>query len=96
MTKGEFQQGLMNRSACIQIGALLDDLAASLDVIYCETEDKSKILSPITDSVQAIKHICDVLSDKVAGCCPLDDAWESADKLLKKILTDFTDETDNR
>lgn len=77
--------------ACIQIGALLDDLAASLDVIYSDADDKSKILSSITDSVQAVKHIADVLSDKVAGCAPLDDAWEAADKLLEKILTENTE-----
>ena len=87
ITKQEMQQSLMNRSACVQVGALLHDAACSLNGIYDDSTNKEEILQDVMDGLQAVKHIADILSDKVAGCAQLDEAWEAADEILELILT---------
>lgn len=88
MTKDEYTQMLMNRSACIQVGALLHEISCSFQGVYDDFKGGALTdIGDIADGLQAVKHIADILSDKVAGCAELDTAWESADKNLDTILT---------
>ena len=99
MTYAEYNRILMNESACIQIGALLSDVVGTLDQIYCdynsEPQDESFVPRKVAEALQPIKHIADILSDKVAGCSYVDDAWDAADKVLEKVINALTDETDH-
>ena len=93
MTKGEYQQNLMNYSACTQVGALLQDIVATMDAIYSNhvVGQHDCIPQETAEVMQGVKHIADILSDKVADTSFINDAWDAAERELDKVLDAITE-----
>ena len=86
MTKEEYLNNVMQRSASIMIGALLQDAAASIDVILTNQPFQPDNLSPLMDLARALYDSAELVQNRVGDTDDIDKAMDFLDNLINKIL----------
>jgi hypothetical protein len=86
MTKGEYCHNVEDRAASIMMGALLQDVVASFNVLVTEPS-----LPAIADGLQAVKYIAEILADKIGDTDEANKAYQFADEVLGIVLKNRTD-----
>lgn len=86
MDKEEYYKNVMQRSASIMIGALLQDAAASIDVILTNRPFQPDNLSPLMDLARALYDSAELVQNRVGDTDDIDKAMDFLDKMINKIL----------
>ena len=90
MTKEDYLNNVMQRSASIMIGALLQDAAASIDVILgvilTNRPFQPDNLSPLMDLARALYDSAELVQNRVGDTDDIDKAMDFLDKMINKIL----------
>lgn len=86
MTKEEYHNNVMQRNASIMIGALLQDAAASIDVILTNKPFQPDNLSPLMDLARALYDSAELIQNRVMDTDDIDKAMDSLDGMINKIL----------
>lgn len=85
MTKEEYHNNVMQRNASIMIGALLQDAAASIDVLLTEPNSDNKNPAFI-ELARALYDSAEIIQERVADTDDIDKAMDDIDVVINKAL----------
>lgn len=85
MDKEEYYKNVMQRNASIMIGALLQDAAASIDVLLTEPNFDKKNPAFI-ELARALYDSAEIIQNRVADTDDIDRAMDDIDVVINKAL----------
>jgi 5,10-methenyltetrahydromethanopterin hydrogenase len=94
MRKEEYHNNILLRNGSIMIGALLQDVAASIDVIITEPGFDKKSLPSMMEIAQDLYDAAEIVQSRMADTDDIDKALDNLDMMATKILKYREDLTD--
>lgn len=86
MTKEEYYNNVMQSNASIMIGALLQNAAASIDILLAKPNFDKKNLHDFMELARTLYDSAEIIQERVADTPEINRAMEDIDVVINKIL----------